>query len=129
MRADQYEKLQALTERLTDVFLTEADPDKWPGVGIEPNQWDQQTRGDRYWNKKNAAATLTVLMKTTNLIGVIQQRSAAPGADADPAAVQEGKPEEDSLDADIRAAEKEATKLINKAQKYAAKGGKVHGKG
>ena len=44
MRQDQYEKLQTLTEKLTDVFLQEADPDQWPGKGLEQSAMDQQTR-------------------------------------------------------------------------------------
>lgn len=127
MRQDQYEKLQALTEKLTDVFLTEADPDKWPGAAVAPTSWDQQTRGDRYWMKKNAAATLTVIMRTTNLVGVIQQRSA--GGEEGGAAVGEEKPEEEGLDAEIKAAEKEAARLLNKIQNgKAAFDRKVHGK-
>ena len=43
MRQDQYEKLQALSERLTDVFLNEAEPEQWPGHNIEPGAMDQQT--------------------------------------------------------------------------------------
>lgn len=131
MRQDQFEKLQLLTEKLTDAFIGEADPEKWPGAGIEPAQMDAQTRGDRYWVKKNAAATLTVIMKTTSLIGVIQQRSAGGGDD--PTGVNEDKPEEDSLDAEIKAAEKEATKLLDQIQKgsstaKAAFDKRVHGK-
>lgn len=130
MRQDQYEKLQALTEKLTDVFLQEAEPSKWPGANTEPTSWDQQTRGDRYWMKKNAAATLTVIMKTANLVGVIQQRGA--GGEEGGAAVDEEKPEEDTLDAEIKAAEKEAARLLSQIQKGTAKAAfdkKVHGKG
>jgi len=42
MRQDQYEKLQALSERLTDTFLEEGDPDRWPGHGIEVAAMDKQ---------------------------------------------------------------------------------------
>jgi hypothetical protein len=128
MRQDQYEKLQALTEKLTDVFLQEADPDKWPGAKLESANMDQQTRGDRYWVKKNAAATLTVIMKTVNLVGVIQQRSA--GGEEGGAAVEDGASEASGLDAEIKAAEKEATKLLNQLQSKAGKAAfdkKVHG--
>lgn len=127
MRQDQYERLQVLTEKLTDVFLDEANPDTWPGKGLAAGEMDQQTRGDRYWVKKNAAATLTVIMKTTSLIGVIQQRSAAGVGDG----VQEGTDEPDGLDGEIRAAEKEATRLLNKLGTAASKEAfdkKVHGK-
>jgi len=127
MRQDQFERLQALTEKLTDVFLDEAEPSKWPGHGIDANAMDQQTRGDRYWCKKNAAATLTVIMKTTGLIGVIQHRSAA-GA---PEGVQPESDEPDGLDGEIRAAEKEAQRLLNKiggATSKEAFDKRVHGK-
>lgn len=128
MRQDQYERLQALTEKLTDVFLDEANPETWPGKGLEASAMDQQTRGDRYWVKKNAAATLTVIMKTTSLIGVIQQRSAAGAPDGVPAPESD---EPDGLDGEIRAAEKEATRLLNKLGTATSKDAfdkRVHGK-
>ncbi|AQW32721.1 hypothetical protein JK151_19810 (plasmid) [Ralstonia syzygii subsp. celebesensis] len=128
MRQDQYERLQALTEKLTDVFLDEANPETWPGKGLEASAMDQQTRGDRYWVKKNAAATLTVIMKTTSLIGVIQQRSAAGTPDGVPPLESD---EPDGLDGEIRAAEKEATRLLNKLGTAASKDAfdkRVHGK-
>jgi len=122
MRQDQFEKLQELTEKLTDAFIGEADPDKWPGHGVELASMDQQTRGDRYWSKKNAAATLSVIMRTTTLIGVIQRNS----VEGTGAGVSEQDQEEDGLDAEVRSAEKEATRLLAKIQK---RSGKVHGKG
>lgn len=123
MRIDQYEKLQALTEKLTDAFLAEADPDVWPGHGVAIAAMDQQTRGDRYWCKKNAAATLSVIVRTNHLVGIIQLRSAGGTAGGVPDAPQ--AEEETGLDADIKAAEKEANKLLAQLQ-----GGmkKVHGK-
>lgn len=127
MRQDQYERLQALTEKLTDVFLEEANPEGWPGRGVALAQMDQQTRGDLYWSKKNAAATLTVIMKTTSLIGVIQQRSAAGVGDG----VQPESDEPDGLDGEIRAAEKEAARLLNKLGTTSSKEAfdkRVHGK-
>lgn len=127
MRQDQYERLQTLTEKLTDVFLDEANPEAWPGHGVSAGAMDQQTRGDRYWVKKNAAATLTVIMKTTSLIGVIQQRSAGGAPDG----VADATDEPDGLDGEIRAAEKEAARLIDKAQRESGKAAfdkRVHGK-
>lgn len=114
MRQDQYEKLQVLAEKLTDTFIIEANPDTWPGAGVDIATMDQQTRGDRYWVKKNAAATLSVITRTIGLVGIIQQR-AAGGADVPTPA--EGSPEDDSLDADIKAAEKEAKKLLDQYQR------------
>ncbi|MFM9434615.1 hypothetical protein ACFDR9_001675 [Janthinobacterium sp. CG_23.3] len=123
MRQDQYEKLQALAEKLTDAFIAEADPDSWPGAGLGPAAMDQQTRGDRYWCKKNAAATLSVIVRTTSLIGIIQQRSAAGAPDGVQQQPQDD--EETGLDAEVKAAEKEAAKLLAKMQ---ASMKKVHGK-
>ncbi|AET91085.1 hypothetical protein BYI23_B004780 [Burkholderia sp. YI23] len=126
MRLDQYEKLQALSERLTDVFLDEAAPEKWPGAGIDLQTMDKTTRGDRYWSKKNAAATVMLIGRVESLVGSIQKGSAAgDGANA----VHET---EDELDAEIAAAEKEAARLLSQAQKSAAKAQfdkRVHGKG
>jgi hypothetical protein len=109
MRQDQYEKLQALEEQLADVFIAEAEPAKWPGAAIEPANMDAQTRGDRYWCKKNAVATLSLIQRVGVLIGSVQ----ASGAGTTPAA--EGD-EAESLDADIKAAEKEAAKLMRELQ-------------
>ena len=129
MRTDQYEKLQGLLEKLTDVVLQEADPGNWPGNGVAPASWDQQTRGDRYWMKKNAAGTLTVTMKIVSLVGVIQQRGAA--GEQGGASVADEKEEADGLDGEIRQAEKEATRLLKQIQDGAGKAKfdkKVHGK-
>lgn len=122
MRQDQYEKLQTLSERLTDVFLDEAEPEKWPGHNIEPGAMDQQTRGDRYWCKKNAVATLTLIGRVTDLIQ--KQRNSGNGA----AVVTD---EEATLDAEINAAEKEAAKLLDKLHLRSKKSEfdkRVHGK-
>lgn len=129
MRQDQYEKLQGLLEKLTDVVLQEANPDNWPGNNIAPASWDQQTRGDRYWMKKNAAGTLTVTMKIVSLVGVIQQRSNGGGQVG--AAVGEAPDEPDGLDGEIKQAEKEANRLLKQIHDGACKAKfdkKVHGK-
>ncbi len=115
-----------MSEKLTDVFLAEADPDNWPGSGWNPQQLTKEQRGDRYWSKKNAIATLSVITKITQLTGVIQESSAA-GVGA--ANVTE---DEDGLDAEIRQAEKEAAKLLDGLQRASAKKAfdkRVHGKG
>lgn len=129
MRQDQFEKLQTLSEKLTDVFLGEADSDKWPGHGLEPGSMDQQTRGDRYWCKKNAVATLTLIGRVANLTQVIRMQGGEP---LPPGTSPDGTPEDDGLDAEIREAEKEAQKLLNDIQKGTKKAEfdkRVHGKG
>lgn len=116
MRDDQYQRLQALTEKLMDVFLTEADPENWPGVGILPNAMDKETRGNRYWCKKDAAATLTLNMRAITMIDAIRRRTPEDGA---PLAGDQAEDDEteDSLDADISKAEKQAEALMAKLQK------------
>jgi hypothetical protein len=105
----------ALQEKLIDVLVQEMDPEKWPGAGLDPASMDQQTRGDRYWAKKNLAATQSVVMRNASLIGVVQRQTAGAGGGAevtpDAPAADEG-----GLDAEIRAAEKEAEKLLAKVQ-------------
>ena len=71
-------------------------------------------------------------MKTSNLVGMIQQRSAA-GANGG-AAVSDEQEAPDTLDAEIAAAEKEASRLLNDLQSKSKKVSKaafdkkVHGK-
>lgn len=118
MRQDQFEALQKRAEQLVDVFIVESDPAQWPGHGLLPAQMDAKTRGDAYWVKKTAVATLACAQRILNLVQVIRERS-APDL---PAIPQEGgAPVEDSLDKEVAAAEAEATKLLDQVQRGARK--------
>lgn len=117
MRQDQFEKLQARAEELVDVFLVESDPAKWPGKGIEPAQMDKSTRGDRYWCKKDAVATLACATRIVNLVQVIRER--AVPVDPPPAGGEGDAPDE--LELAVAAAEKEAAKLLDKVGRGALK--------
>ena len=109
MRDDQILKLMNRSESLTDIFIEEADPDKWPGAGIQIAEYDKETRGDRYWSKKNAAATLTVIMKIENLVDtILNRRDASPDEDAD-------------IDKSIKKAEKDAEAILERFQNEAKK--------
>jgi hypothetical protein len=126
MRQDQFEKLQQLEEKLADVFIGEAEPAKWPGHGIDPGAMDQKTRGDRYWVKKNAVATLSLMQRVAVTIGQVQLR----GAGTTPEKPAEGG-EQDHLDAEVQGYEKEAAKLLKDMQDGARKtvfDRKVHGR-
>lgn len=126
MRQDQFERLQQLEEQLTDAFIGEAAPEKWPGHGVDPGAMDQQTRGDRYWCKKNAVATISLVQRVGTLIGQIQLR----GAGTTPAAPAEGEQQQDHLEDEVKAAEKEAAKLLRELQSGAGKAAfdrRVHG--
>lgn len=114
MRDDQYHRLQALEEKLTDVLLTEADPETWTAPGVESKDLSQQQRGDRYWCKKNAVATISLTIRIGCMIGVIQRNSAAG---AGPGVVPETG--EGLLDAEVNQAEKEARQLLKRLGKKA----------
>ena len=125
MRQDQYEKLSALTEKLMDVVVAEIDCDKWPGAKIPVDMQDKTIRGDRYWCKKNAVATVALVIRLSNLTDIACKHSAL-GSGA--AAVQE---DEDELDNEIKNAEKAANALMKKLTDKNAKkhfDEKVHGK-
>jgi hypothetical protein len=117
MRQDQFEALQARGEQLVDVFLAESDPTKWPGHGIAPAAMEKTTRGDRYWCKKDAVATLACAQRIFNLVQVIRERSIPPSQ-----ATPEGEEKvEDSLDAEVAAAEKQAKDMLDAVQRGARK--------
>jgi hypothetical protein len=117
MRQDQFEALQARGEQLVDVFLSESDPTKWPGHGIAPAAMEKTTRGDRYWCKKDAVATLACAQRIFNLVQVIRERSIPPS----PPKPEGEEAVEDSLDAEVAAAEKEAQRLLDDVQRGARK--------
>jgi len=107
MRDDQITRLQALSERLGEVVINEVDPQNWPGDGKTPAELTQEERGNRYWCKKNAAATMTLLLKVVNIAGVMNRQRPAPDAGH---AI-------DELDGELAAAEREAQAIIEKMQK------------
>lgn len=115
MRQDQFEALQARGEQLVDVFLSESNPEKWPGHGIEPANMDKSTRGDRYWCKKDSVATLACAQRIFNLVQVIRER-AVP---VDP--TTDGETQTDDLTAEIASAEKEASQLLDQISRGARK--------
>lgn len=120
MRPDQIAQLEDLAERLADVFITEADPVNWSGAGILPCDMDQQTRGDRHWDRKGAIGTGGVLNTTLNLVK--HYREGGPGAGAD----------SEDLDKIVADAEKRAKQALARVMSKDGKAkfdAKVHGKG
>lgn len=114
MRDDQYIRLQQLEEKLTEQFLTEADPENWTGSGVLPMELSQQQRGDRYWCKKNAVATISLTIRIGSLLGMVQRRDPAPPGDEDGEGLLHAE-----LDAEVAAAEKEAKKMLAKIERRA----------
>lgn len=103
MRADQLLKMRELQESIADVFFLEADPKNWPDMQT------RDSRGDRYWHKKNASASLALVGRIENLLALRDGR--VPGG---PNTEQEST-DEASLDREISAAEKEAERLGREA--------------
>jgi hypothetical protein len=110
MHQDYKTRLTALTDKLTDAVLEEADPENWPGGNKRTDQLTKQERGDRYWDKKNAAASLTLLIKVHSLIGM-QARGGTPSDNPgqDDEAFELGK--------QVSKAEREAAAIIERMQK------------
>lgn len=119
MREDQRTRLAELQELLIDQFLDDADPRNWNGRGKLPAEMDRDTRGDAYWCKKNAAATMMVLAGVDKLAANTRD---ALGRDA-----YEGQ----ELDEQIRKAEalakKRADEVLRKTARAAFKD-KANGK-
>lgn len=109
MRPDQIERLKLLEESLIDVYLDEADPANWPGVGTMGAQLTKEERGNRYWEKKNAIATVALAQETRKLIS--NDKGALgrdPYGDAE-------------LDNKIATAEKRAAELVDRVKKDASR--------
>src|SRR3546814_16937371 len=75
MREDQYTRLLDLEEKLTEQFLAEADPVNWSADGLTPKDMSKDQRGDRYWCKKKAVATIALTIRIGSLVGAIQRRA------------------------------------------------------
>jgi len=114
MRPDQLVRLKDLSEKLVEVFLGEADPDFWPGAGQDHADMDQQTRGDRYWVKKNAVATAALIRN----VEAMSQPANAPAVPNDEAE------READLDRQVADAEKEAERVLKEAQRLTKGAGK-----
>lgn len=104
MRPDQIQRLHELTEALADVVLEEADPAEWPGAGMPLAALSQEDRGNRYWCKKNAAASFSLLERSQSLLADVADpnRNRTPG-------------EESDLDKQIADKERQAAKVLEKA--------------
>lgn len=67
MRQDQIDRLEDLAQEIADVFIDEADPKNWNGQGAALVEMDEKTRGNRYWDKKNAIQTGSLLARVLDL--------------------------------------------------------------
>lgn len=107
MRKDQVARLDDLSERIGEVFIDEADPDNWNGAGVPLRDLDADARGNRYWDKKNAIQTGTLLARVLDL----KDRATLSG---------KGPPlPDDDAEKEISRFEKKAKELIDGIQSRA----------
>lgn len=67
MRQDQIDRLEDLAQEIGEVFIDEADPKNWNGAGKLLCDMDKDERGNRYFDKKNAIQTGTLLARVLDL--------------------------------------------------------------
>lgn len=115
MRQDQFERLQALEEKLIDVLLVEADPANWPGTAETLANADDKTRGDRVWLKRGAAMTLGVIHRIAALTNVARAQTPPEGGTTGAAGVDDSG----DIDDEVRQAEQEGARLLAKIQSRA----------
>lgn len=110
MTPEQKQRLETLRDDLLKTAVLDADPNRWVGAGKAPVDMTQKERGDAYWCRKMAAATVSLLSRVNNIVTT----HSAPSA---------GTPKEESeLDGELAAAEREAQAIIDRMQKA----GNVH---
>ena len=116
MRDDQYLRFKQLGEELIEVSLEELDPKNWSGHGLTLAELSRNMRGDRYWAKKNANQTLTLVIKMQSLSGMIER---AQKGTADQPLSAEGESVADELDKRIKSAERQAAAILERAHSRA----------
>ena len=126
MRKDQFEKLQGMSEKLTDVILVEVDCDNWPGANLPIEEHDKTIRGDRYWCKKNAVATVALAIRISTLVDIGKKNNSNLVGNA--VTIKET---EDDFEQEIKDVEKQANALMKQLTNADAKkqfDAKLHGK-
>lgn len=70
-------ELADLADRLVEIALDEGDPTKWPGHGKSVGEMDKAERGDRYWSKQNAQATIILAKQLYSIVTIRRASQAA----------------------------------------------------
>lgn len=112
MRQDQIARLQDLAEQVGEVFLEESDPQTWNGAGLPLAGMDKDQRGGRYFDKKNAIQTGTLLARILDL----RDRFAGPSHPKTPESVADSE-------AEIKKFEGQAKELLRAVKSRAARTG------
>lgn len=56
--------MREIQVKVAEAFFEEGDPEKWPDMKT------RDSRGDRYWMKKNAGASLALVARIENLLAL-----------------------------------------------------------
>lgn len=107
MRPEQITRLAAIEEKLVDLFAEECKPDDWPGMGTAKD------RGDRYWYKKNALATLTIVGRIQTVLRDLRAGDGAAGGKAGGNAPPDPSRDE-SIEEEAARLEKQGVSLLKK---------------
>lgn len=67
MRQTQIERLAALSEQLSEVVIADCDPSNWVGAGRKPSELTAKERGDAFWCRKQANASVGLLLRIEQL--------------------------------------------------------------
>jgi hypothetical protein len=76
LTVDTLTRLEQKQEQLAQLFIKDADLEAWKGM----------TRGDAYWERKNCAQTLGLVVRIQAILGLHQSRGNTPlgeGGDVD----------------------------------------------
>jgi len=110
VRPEQIERLVRLEEQLVDVFGEECQPATWPDTSTAQN------RGDRYWFKKNALATLTLVGRIQTVLRDARGDGGSGEQPQDPKALPPAGDgiEEESIEKEAARLEKSGVALLAK---------------
>lgn len=111
MTPKQEKKLAEIEGKLLDIFIDEADPDKWIQVNAVDSVKDQQVaRGNRYWQAKVANQTMALLTRIVAYRIKASEVGSGTGA---------GDDDDDKHASDMKAAEKKVTARLSLVKKRA----------
>lgn len=105
--ADTLKKLEQRQQELADIFIDETDATKWPGTE------DRTQRGDRFWFKRNAGATATLIVKIQSMLDMALKQ---PPMGDPKQPVPGDEPAEDNAEALAASAMEEAARIIAKSR-------------
>lgn len=104
MRPEQIAKLTEIEEQLVDIFTTEAKVAEWPDMKTA------QSRGDRYWHKKNALATLTLVGRIQTVLRDIRTGEGGGEKEREPGEAEPAR----TIEQEAAALEKQGVALLRK---------------